>query len=30
MKQYAEEAGFTGFEVLSIEDDLYRFYRRTS
>jgi SAM-dependent methyltransferase len=27
VRRYAEEAGFGGFEVLSIENDLYRFYR---
>ena len=27
--RYAEEAGFTGFEVLPIENDFYRFYRLT-
>jgi hypothetical protein len=25
--RYAEEAGFAGVEVLSIENDLWRFYR---
>jgi hypothetical protein len=27
VQQYAEEAGFTGFEVLPIENDFLRFYR---
>jgi 2-polyprenyl-3-methyl-5-hydroxy-6-metoxy-1,4-benzoquinol methylase len=27
VRRYAEEAGFTGFEVLPIENDFYRFYR---
>jgi hypothetical protein len=27
VKRYAEEAGFTAFEVLPIESDFYRFYR---
>ena len=27
VRRYAEEAGFAGFEVLPIENDLYRFYR---
>ena len=26
---YAEDAGFSGFEVLPIENDFYRFYRLT-
>ncbi len=25
--RYAREAGFTGFEVLPIENDFWRFYR---
>ena len=29
VRRYAEEAGFSGFEVLPIENDLYRFYRLT-
>jgi 2-polyprenyl-3-methyl-5-hydroxy-6-metoxy-1,4-benzoquinol methylase len=29
VRRYAEEAGFTGFEVLPIENDFYRFYRLT-
>jgi SAM-dependent methyltransferase len=29
VRAYATEAGFTGFEVLPIEDDFYRFYRLT-
>ena len=29
VRQYAEEAGFGGFEVLTIENDFYRFYRLT-
>ena len=29
VRRYAEEAGFRGFEVLPIENDLYRFYRLT-
>jgi SAM-dependent methyltransferase len=29
VRRYAEEAGFGGFEVLPIENDLYRFYRLT-
>ena len=29
VERYAEEAGFAGFEVLPIENDLYRFYRLT-
>jgi 2-polyprenyl-3-methyl-5-hydroxy-6-metoxy-1,4-benzoquinol methylase len=29
VRRYAEEAGFGGFEVLSIENDFYRFYRLT-
>jgi hypothetical protein len=27
VRRYAEEAGFTGFEVLPIENDFWRFYR---
>jgi hypothetical protein len=27
VQRYAEEAGFSGFEVLPIENDFYRFYR---
>jgi hypothetical protein len=27
VRRYAELAGFTGFEVLPIENDFYRFYR---
>jgi hypothetical protein len=27
VQQYAEEAGFAGFEVLPIENDFWRFYR---
>lgn len=30
MRAYASEAGFSGFEVLAIENDFYRFYRLTS
>jgi 2-polyprenyl-3-methyl-5-hydroxy-6-metoxy-1,4-benzoquinol methylase len=29
VRRYAEEAGFTGFEILPIENDFYRFYRLT-
>jgi hypothetical protein len=29
VKRYAEKAGLTGFEVLPIENDFYRFYRLT-
>jgi 2-polyprenyl-3-methyl-5-hydroxy-6-metoxy-1,4-benzoquinol methylase len=29
VRRYAEEAGFSGFEVLAIENDFYRFYRLT-
>jgi 2-polyprenyl-3-methyl-5-hydroxy-6-metoxy-1,4-benzoquinol methylase len=29
VRRYAEEASFTGFEVLPIENDFYRFYRLT-
>jgi ubiquinone/menaquinone biosynthesis C-methylase UbiE len=29
VRRYAEEAGFSGFEVLPIENDFYRFYRLT-
>jgi SAM-dependent methyltransferase len=29
VRQYAEQAGFSGFEVLPIENDFYRFYRLT-
>jgi 2-polyprenyl-3-methyl-5-hydroxy-6-metoxy-1,4-benzoquinol methylase len=29
VQRYAEEAGFTGFEVLPIENDFWRFYRLT-
>lgn len=29
VRRYAEEAGFTGFEVLPIENDFWRFYRLT-
>ena len=29
VQAYAEEAGFTGFEVLPIENDFWRFYRLT-
>jgi SAM-dependent methyltransferase len=29
VRRYAEEAGFSGFEVLSIENDFWRFYRLT-
>jgi SAM-dependent methyltransferase len=29
VRRYAEEVGFTGFEVLPIENDFYRFYRLT-
>jgi hypothetical protein len=29
MERYAREAGFSGFEVLDIEHDLWRFYRLT-
>lgn len=29
VRRYAEEAGFSGFEVLPIEHDFYRFYRLT-
>jgi 2-polyprenyl-3-methyl-5-hydroxy-6-metoxy-1,4-benzoquinol methylase len=29
VRRYAEEAGFTGFEVLPIDNDFYRFYRLT-
>jgi hypothetical protein len=27
VQQYAEEAGFSGFEGLPIENDFWRFYR---
>jgi hypothetical protein len=27
MRRYANEAGFSAFEVLPIENDFYRFYR---
>jgi len=27
VREYAEQAGFTEFEVLPIENDFYRFYR---
>jgi hypothetical protein len=27
VQRYAGEAGFTGFEVLPIENDFWRFYR---
>jgi hypothetical protein len=27
LREYAEAAGFTGFEVLPIENDFWRFYR---
>jgi 2-polyprenyl-3-methyl-5-hydroxy-6-metoxy-1,4-benzoquinol methylase len=30
VRRYVEEAGFSGFEVLPIENDFYRFYRLTS
>ncbi len=30
MRRYAGEAGFSGFEVLAVENDFYRFYRLTS
>jgi SAM-dependent methyltransferase len=29
VRRYAEEAGFSGFEILPIENDFYRFYRLT-
>jgi 2-polyprenyl-3-methyl-5-hydroxy-6-metoxy-1,4-benzoquinol methylase len=29
VRRYAEEAGFSGFEVLPVENDFYRFYRLT-
>jgi hypothetical protein len=29
VRRYAEAAGLRGFEVLSIENDFYRFYRLT-
>lgn len=29
VQRYAEEAGFSGFEVLPIDNDFYRFYRLT-
>ena len=29
VRRYADEAGFSGFEVLPIENDFYRFYRLT-
>ena len=29
VRGYAEEAGFSGFEVLPVENDFYRFYRLT-
>jgi 2-polyprenyl-3-methyl-5-hydroxy-6-metoxy-1,4-benzoquinol methylase len=29
VRRYAHEAGFSGFEVLPVEHDLYRFYRLT-
>ena len=29
VRDYAEQAGFGGFEVLPIETDFYRFYRLT-
>jgi SAM-dependent methyltransferase len=29
VRRYAQEAGFTGFDVLPIENDFYRFYRLT-
>lgn len=29
VRSYAEKAGFSGFDVLPIENDLYRFYRLT-
>ena len=29
VKRYAEKAGLTGFEVLPIENDFYRFYKLT-
>ena len=27
VRAYAEQAGFSGFEVLAIDNDFYRFYR---
>ena len=27
VRRYADEAGFSGFEVLPIENDFWRFYR---
>jgi len=29
VRRYADEAGFSGFEILPIENDFYRFYRLT-
>jgi hypothetical protein len=29
VERYATEAGFSGFEVLPVEHDFYRFYRLT-
>jgi hypothetical protein len=29
LRAYAEEAGFSGFDVLSIENPFWRFYRLT-
>jgi hypothetical protein len=30
VREYAEKASFTDFEVLPIENDFYRFYRLAS
>jgi hypothetical protein len=29
VRRYAEEAGFSGFEILPVQNDFYRFYRLT-